>query len=143
MKLWQNAASNQPLAARISRDLNLPLPVAEALSGLGLAELDDFRRFLNPRLADLTDPDLLPGMAPAVRRIGRALEAGETIAVYGDYDVDGITSAGLLATILKLLGAARVVPCLPKRLEEGYGLTPAALTRCIQLLYLRLSHLIM
>ncbi len=132
MKIWQSAAPDRTQAIRVHRELNLPLPVAQALSGLGLGEFDDIRRFLNPRLADLADPDLLPGMAAAVLRIWRALDAGETIAVYGDYDVDGITSTGLLTTVLRLLGAARVVPCLPNRLAEGYGLNPAALERCIQ-----------
>lgn len=138
MKLWKSAAADPAQALRIHRDLNLPLPVAEILAGLGLGDLDDVRRFLNPRLADLADPDLLPGMAPAVRRIWRAIDAGETIAVYGDYDVDGITGAGLLATVLRTLGAARVVPCLPKRLEEGYGLSPEALERCLALAQPRL-----
>ncbi len=131
MKIWRNAAADPVRATRIRGELGVPLPIAEVLSGLGLAEPDDCRRFLDPRLADLADPDGLPGMAAAVGRIGRALAAGETIAVYGDYDVDGITSAGLLTKVLEALGANRVVPCLPNR-REGYGLTPGALARCIQ-----------
>lgn len=133
MKIWRDVPADRPRATRMHHALGVPLPVAEVLSGLGLADETAVRQFLDPRLADLVDPDLLPGMAPAVRRIGRAIEIGETIAVYGDYDVDGIASTGLLTKILKLLGAARVTPCLPNRLEEGYGLTPASLARCIEL----------
>lgn len=132
MKLWKTVAADPARATRLSRELGLPLPVAGALLGLGLADPADVRRFLNPRLADLADPDLLPGMEPAVRRINRAIAAGETIAVYGDYDVDGIVSAGLMMKVLESLGAARVAPCLPRRQEEGYGLSPAALARCLQ-----------
>jgi single-stranded-DNA-specific exonuclease len=133
LKIWKTVASNQAWVRQIGGELGLPPAVAAVLGGLGFSDLAAIRRFLAPRLADLSDPDLLPGMAPAVRRIWRAIDAGETIAVCGDYDVDGITSAGLLTTVLTRLGAAKVVPCLPRRLEEGYGLSPAALERCLQL----------
>jgi len=132
LKVWKTVASDRNWAVQISQELNLPQAVAEILGGLGFPDLDAVRRFLDPRLSDLTDPFLIPGMDSAVQRIWQAIDHGETIAVYGDYDVDGITSTGLLTKVLESLGAARVIPCLPSRLKEGYGLSPAALTRCMQ-----------
>ena len=99
--------------------------------GLGYRDMADIEHFLNPRLSDLSDPFLLPDMEPAVRRLQQAILADESIAVYGDYDVDGIVSTGLLVQVLHRLGARMVTPCLPSRQEEGYGLSLAALKRCI------------
>ena len=99
--------------------------------GLGYRDMADIERFLNPRLSDLSDPFLLPDMEPAVRRLQQAILDDESIAVYGDYDVDGIVSTGLLVQVLHRLGARMVTPCLPSRQEEGYGLSLAALKRCI------------
>ena len=99
--------------------------------GLGYRDMADIGRFLNPRLSDLSDPFLLPDMEPAARRIQQAILADESIAVYGDYDVDGIVSTALLVQVLHRLGAPVVTPCLPSRQEEGYGLSPAALKRCM------------
>ena len=99
--------------------------------GLGYRDMADIEHFLNPRLSDLSDPFLLPDMEPAVRRLQQAILADESIAVYGDYDVDGIVSTGLLVQVLHRLGARMVTPCLPSRQEEGYGLSLAALKRCM------------
>ncbi len=70
-------------------------------------------------------------MAPAVDRIWRAIETAESIAVYGDYDVDGVTSTALLMLVLRALGA-NVAACLPNRIEEGYGLSVESLERCLE-----------
>lgn len=131
MKVWKTIACDGSLAVQLANTLDLPLPVAEMLIGLGYRDMADIERFLNPRLSDLSDPLLLPDMEPAVRRIQQAISAGESIAVYGDYDVDGIVSAGLLVQVLRRLGAKMVTPCLPSRKEEGYGLSLAALKRCL------------
>ena len=69
--------------------------------GVDVAEME---RFLQPRLMDLQDPFLLPDMEQAVTRILQAVDAGEEICVYGDYDVDGITSVTLLTSILNAYG---------------------------------------
>lgn len=74
----------------------------------------------------LCDPLLLPDMDKAVARVYRALLSGETIAIYGDFDADGITATTLLTQGLSSLGA-RTIPYIPHRIEEGYGLTDAAL----------------
>jgi len=92
--------------------LNLPRPVAAALLGLCLRDTEAVARFLEPRLSDLTDPFLLPDMDVAVRRIWKALDDGEAIAVFGDYDADGITSTALLIRLLDRLGGT-ATPWLP------------------------------
>lgn len=99
--------------------------------GLGYRDMADIGRFLNPRLSDLSDPFLLPDMESAARRLQQAIQANESIAIYGDYDVDGIVSTGLLVHVLHRMGAPVVTPCLPSRQEEGYGLSLAALKRCM------------
>lgn len=75
----------------------------------------------------LEDPLALKDMAQAAGRVRLALERGETIAVYGDYDVDGITATCLLTDFLRRKGGA-VIPYIPDRLEEGYGLNREAVT---------------
>jgi single-stranded-DNA-specific exonuclease len=87
-------------------------------------------RFLNPRLAELGDPFALPDMEPAVQRLLRAIDAGDSVVLFGDYDVDGVTSLTLLHTLLKAYGLeARCF--LPLRMEEGYGLSRSSLERCL------------
>lgn len=83
------------------------------------------RDFLSSR-AIFEDPFALPDMPAAVERIRRAIERGEHIVVYGDFDVDGITATALLVSALERLGA-QVTPYIPDRFEEGYGLNKAAL----------------
>ncbi len=131
MKVWKTIPSDGPLATELASTLDLPLPVAEMLVGLGYRDTAAIERFLNPRLSDLSDPFLLPDIEPAARRIQQAILANESIAVYGDYDVDGIVSTGLLVRVLQRLGARKVKPYIPDRQEEGYGLSLAALKRCL------------
>lgn len=85
-------------------------------------------RFLAPRLEDLPDPFLMKDMEAAAERIVRAIEFGERVACYGDYDVDGVTSTVLLAGFLEASGSD-VVTYTPHRLLEGYGLNPTAVAR--------------
>ncbi|MDD5677172.1 MAG: single-stranded-DNA-specific exonuclease RecJ [Kiritimatiellae bacterium] len=131
MKVWKTIPCDGPRAIQIAAALDLPLPVAEMLMGLGYQDLADIERFLKPRLSELSDPFLLPDMEPAIRRVQQAIQANESIVVYGDYDVDGIVSTGLLVQVLHRLRARMVTPCLPSRQEEGYGLSLAALKRCM------------
>lgn len=95
--------------------------VAQVLWRRGVQSPEDAERFLRPTLADLPDPGLLAGIGPAVERIVRALELGEKITAYGDYDVDGVTSTTLLVSFLRSCGAD-VDYYVPHRLAEGYGL---------------------
>lgn len=108
----------------------LPLPLARALLLRGISTAAGVDRFLNPRLSDIVDPFALPAMAEAVDRIWAALTAQESIVVYGDYDVDGVTSAALMSHVLERLGG-RVHRFLPSRMEEGYGLNAGTVERCV------------
>lgn len=100
--------------------------VAQLLASRGVESLDDAARFLDAGLHRLSDPFALRGVAQAVERIERALAQGERIAVYGDYDVDGQSATALMVRVLTSLGA-QVVPYIPHRTAEGYGLHISAL----------------
>jgi single-stranded-DNA-specific exonuclease len=121
-------ACDDAVAARLSRELGLDPLAARVLACRGLSDPADVGRFLDPKLADLPDPFLMSGMERAVGRLARALEAGERIALYGDYDVDGVTSTALLAGFLRAAGGD-VVTYVPHRLVEGYGLNTDAVRR--------------
>ena len=112
--------------AGFADSLGLPSFQAHLLYNRGIRE----RVEVDPYLADdstyLHDPMLLPDMAGAVDRIEKALSAGETIGVFGDFDVDGITGTALLVQAFQELGA-KVVPYLPDRVDEGHGLNVDAI----------------
>ena len=95
------------------------------LSSRGIGSQQEAKNYLTCD-APMPDPLLMTDMEPAVRRVNLALSRGEKIAVFGDYDVDGITSTCLLTDYLRHLGAD-VVSYIPGRLEEGYGLNPIAI----------------
>ncbi len=120
-----------PAAAELGRALGLSRATAALLCSRGLTDAPAVRRFIEPRLSDLGDPHRLPDIPAAVTRLLQALQRGEHMVVFGDYDVDGITSTALLVRVLRALGG-RVEPFLPLRLEEGYGLGVDALHRCIE-----------
>lgn len=86
--------------------------------------------FLHPKLRDLSDPFLLPDMLPAVERILRAVDAKENVCIYGDYDVDGVSAITLMSKILRAYGL-EPRPFIPRRGAEGYGLSYAAISRCL------------
>lgn len=92
----------------------------------GYDRADSAARFLSTDTGTLEDPFLLSDMAPAVERIRRAVQRREMVAVYGDYDVDGITSTCLLTVFLRSLGLV-CIPYIPDRIGEGYGLNSAAI----------------
>jgi single-stranded-DNA-specific exonuclease len=103
--------------------------MVELLRRKGFRCVDDVQNFLWPRLKSLGDPFLLPNMLPAVQRILQAIERRERIVLFGDYDVDGVTSLALLAGVLRAYGAAPGL-FLPLRMEEGYGLSRDSVERC-------------
>jgi len=104
-----------------------PSVVALALQR-GFTDGDDLARFLHPRLKDLGDPFVLPGVEAAVSRILEAVDRGESVVLYGDYDVDGVTSITLLDRVLRAYGLDPR-PFLPMRLEEGYGLSASGIEK--------------
>src|SRR6185312_701668 len=90
----------------------------------GVTEPSEAQGFIDPRLAALRPPQGLAGMAPAVGRIADAVERGERIGVFGDYDVDGVTTAALLTSFLRAAGGH--VECAVARRDAGYGFTTEA-----------------
>lgn len=115
---------------RFAGELGVARFAAELLMQRGLRVVDAAEDFLAPRLKSLRDPFLLPNMEPAVERILAAVDRRERIVLYGDYDVDGVTSLTLLTRILRALGAEPAC-FLPLRADEGYGLSPDGVARCV------------
>jgi single-stranded-DNA-specific exonuclease len=109
-------------AVELSQALGLSPLTAQLLLNRGVRTQEVARRYLEPRLADLRRPDgelPMAGFGAALERLDRALAAGETIGIFGDYDVDGVTSCALLTTFLRGAGG-RVVPRVARR-DAGYG----------------------
>ncbi|MGB8167212.1 MAG: single-stranded-DNA-specific exonuclease RecJ [Chthoniobacteraceae bacterium] len=118
------------VTTRLARDLGVARFVAELLVRRGMHDPADAARFLQPQLKTLGDPFALPNMAAAVERIFAAFDRGERIVLYGDYDVDGVTSLALLARVLRAYGA-KAECFLPSRVDEGYGLSADGVARCV------------
>ena len=125
---WTTLAAEPAAASALAQALDLPVAAARLLVARGWSDPGAAGRFLNPRLADLGDPLAFPGMAEAAARLWRAVDAGEPIVVFGDFDADGVTATALLTAALEAFGG-HVKPFIPDRLNEGYGLSPAALAR--------------
>src|SRR5262245_16252045 len=128
------AAVNAPLSAvaeSVSRRLGLSQTVAAWLARTGHADVSATERFLNPRLADLTRPDAMADRDIVAQRLARAVRKGELVAVFGDYDCDGITSRAILTEVLRSLRGGRAVPLVASRFDGGYGVSPAAVERIL------------
>lgn len=123
-KQWKIAHPSPEGRAQLER-AGIPSLLACVLSARGVTEPEQAWKLLTPGEEPLLDPMLLKDMDRAALRVGRALKTGELMAVYGDYDVDGITSTCLLTDCLTRLGG-RVRSYIPDRLEEGYGLNEEA-----------------
>ncbi len=127
-KRWEERLGDGRQALALSQQLGLPEIVGRVLAARGVAP-EEAERFLNPTLRDyLPDPSTLQDMDRAARRLSRAVEGGEKIAVFGDYDVDGATSSAVLARFFAGLGVALEI-YIPDRLAEGYGPNAPALKR--------------
>lgn len=119
---WRSrlSAAEDAQALAISQQTDLPDTLARVLAGRGVSAADALT-YLDPTLRDLMpDPDTLIDMQPMVARLVRAVNAGQTVAIFGDYDVDGACSAALLAQYLDAAGCKTIVH-VPDRLTEGYG----------------------
>lgn len=119
---------------KLAEDLGAYLGVSPILGALilqrGYSDLLRAKMFMRPKLADLDDPFRVKNLRRAVLRIIEAIEKKESILVFGDYDVDGITSTTLLVGILRHFGLSPSY-FVPRRMEEGYGLSEAALERAL------------
>lgn len=127
-----NIAPPQPLfVAKLVEELRLSPLLAQCLLNRGLNEPTAAAAFLEPRLKALADPFLLPNMAAAVERLWLARARAESLVIFGDYDVDGVTSTALLVEALRVLGW-QVASYLPHRMDEGYGLSRDGVENCLQ-----------
>lgn len=131
-KRWAIAKVEPAQSKTLARALGLPLPLAQALVNRGFRDVESARQFLNPQLRQLSDPFELPDMAAAVDRILAAINGRERVVIYGDYDVDGLTSSALLWRVLRAAGVATVETFLPHRMDEGYGLSADGVARCLR-----------
>ena len=127
--LWTTAAST-PAAARLASESGISRLIAEILVARGISTPSAARAFLEPDPAALHDSGLLKGAEEAAARLGRAARAGRRIVVFGDYDVDGVTSVAQLRAALRRAGADAVA-FLPHRLRDGYGLRPETVRRVL------------
>jgi single-stranded-DNA-specific exonuclease len=113
---------DEEAVSRLASELNIPRGIAAVLVGRNITTFDNSKTFFRPELNAFYDPFLFTAMEKAVSRILDAIKRREKIMVYGDYDVDGITSTALMIHVLRTLQA----DCdyyLPNRLTEGYGIS--------------------
>lgn len=127
---WSIAPSQPALTSFLARELKLSPLLAQCLLNRGFSEPEPIARFLEPRLKSLADPFLIPNMRAAVERLVASRERSEALVVFGDYDVDGVTSTALLVGFLRALGW-KVDSYLPHRMEEGYGLSQPGVENCL------------
>ncbi len=127
---WDVRKYDTHRAGLLARALDISPTVAGLLVARGLEDEHSARRFLRPSPDQLHDPALMLGMSEAVRRVLRAVEAGEPVLIYGDYDVDGTTGTVVLRRALQLLGA-RTGYHVPHRFTEGYGIQQPALEKAV------------
>lgn len=128
---WDLLGADPQAEKTLATALGVSRLVARVLAARGITDVGEARAFLTPSLErDWADPLVIPGMSEAADRVERAVRAGEDIAVFGDFDVDGMSSTCILALGLRELGGhARAY--IPHRFGEGYGLTKAALDRVL------------
>ncbi len=116
----------------LSRTAGVSPVLAELLLRVGLSDADAATKFLRPALGELNDPFLLHNLEAAATRLRAAIAAREEVVVLGDYDVDGVSSTALLVSILRRFGLyPRFV--VPRRMEDGYGLSRSAIDRALEL----------
>lgn len=118
-------------AMRLARELGVSITLADVLHRAGRAAGDATARFLAPRLSQLTAPDGMADRDVATSRLARAVRAKESIAIFGDYDCDGITATAVLTSIVRAVGG-HVSPLIASRAAGGYGLSQPALERVLE-----------
>ena len=110
---------------------DLPPLIHHLLAQREICTPEHVQRFLRPLLRDLSNPFLIPDMKPAVERILQAIDNREKVTIYGDYDVDGVTSITLMSAILRAYGLAPNA-FIPRRTEEGYGISLEGARKCFE-----------
>ncbi|MBC8144019.1 MAG: single-stranded-DNA-specific exonuclease RecJ, partial [bacterium] len=122
--------SDEDTVQKLAQTINVSPTIARILVARGVRNFDQAKQFFRPSLDDLHDPFLMDTMDLAVERSIRAVENGEKIAVYGDYDVDGTNSAAMLYLYYKSLGADTEF-YIPDRFTEGYGVSTTGIDRLV------------
>ena len=131
MKYRWNLAPSQPLlTGQLIRELPLSPLLAQCLVNRGVVTKEEVSDYLKPKLKLLADPFLIPNMEVAIERLWEARSNNERLLIYGDYDADGITSTALLVEALTELGW-NVQAYLPGRFDDGYGLSPVSVEKCM------------
>ncbi|MDY6855520.1 MAG: single-stranded-DNA-specific exonuclease RecJ [Thermodesulfobacteriota bacterium] len=131
-KRWYNKEPNKEIQRLLSRELSISPLISQILINRGIEETDSAHRFLYPGLSQLHPPFMMKDIKKALHRLIHAIKTKEKIIIYGDYDVDGITSVAVLLTFLRNLGANASF-YIPHRLSEGYGLNANAMESIIRL----------
>ncbi len=133
-KKWEYYETDNEKIEEISKNFNISNLLAKILVNRNILDSEKIKVFLNPTRNDFYDPFLMPDMEIAVNRIIKAIENNEKVIIYGDYDVDGITSTTVLKKYLAERGL-EVDYYIPNRLEEGYGLNKEAIQEIIDKKY--------
>lgn len=128
---WTLLDPEPTLVQGLSESINVSMPIAAALCNRGVSSFEEARQFFRPSLAEAPSPFLFKQMKQAVARVLKAVSAGESIMIYGDYDVDGTTGTALLSLFLGEMGA-RVCHYINDRFSEGYGLSKAGVEYAVK-----------
>ena len=126
IKKWEIYQTNEEKVEELQKKYKLNKLLSTLLTNRGIIEEAEITKFLNPKRSDFYDPFGMPDMEKAVERILKAIKDKEQIIIYGDYDVDGITSVTVLKSFLEERGI-QVNVYIPNRLNEGYGLNKTAM----------------
>ncbi len=129
-KRWEFYDKDQEMVKKVQEDFGLSRLLSTIIVNKGLKTKEEIEVFLNPTRKDFHDPYLMPDMKIAVDRIINAIEKQEKVIIYGDYDVDGITSITVLKKFLADRGLD-VDSYIPNRLDEGYGLNKTAIDKIV------------
>ncbi len=124
-KKWVVTKSNKELAVQLAQQLGIDPFAALLAASRGFDNIDELSDFFDPDAPLQLSPLSIADMAKAAERINRAIDCGELICVFGDYDADGVTATALLFSYLETRGA-NVIYYIPDRLSEGYGLNIGA-----------------
>ncbi|HHM02556.1 MAG TPA: single-stranded-DNA-specific exonuclease RecJ, partial [Caldithrix abyssi] len=129
---WIFPEAEAPPLSPFYVEKNVDPVIATIMTRRGISGPQDYQTYIHPSLDNLHDPFLMRDMDKAVDRLVKALENGENILVYGDYDVDGVTGVSILYQSLHRLGG-KVHFFIPDRKNDGYGVTEKGITRALEL----------
>lgn len=128
--IWKARGENSPPASvkSLAEELSVSPLIIDILWNRGLTTLEEMDQFLSPGLRHLASPDEIPGLTDAAKALAHGLSEGHKLAIWGDYDVDGITSTALVTEFFNARGI-ETLRHLPNRMEEGYGLNIPGIER--------------